>query len=303
LAGYCFAALHYLVPLLAGERGLPSTPFLDEAAAAALALIAAALAAARWTQFRQGRTACLLGAVVVGACVVPLEVYADLIVPLWVLLAGLAMLLAGRRDRVRNAAMVVALLLGAGAVGLAYRVVAPVERLWVQGWEGWLPPPLLPAWPLALGSIVAALGLAGRLGMLGKRAPWLSVGAAAAFTYMVSVAVVDIFQRQAGGAMAREELAIQAQVAMSVCWTVIGVASLAWGLAKGPALARQVGLGLLGIATLKVFVVDLASMDVAYRAVVLAGLGMLLILAAGLYTRLRPPPARKSDGAAEALAS
>jgi uncharacterized membrane protein len=228
--------------------------------------------------------------------VVPLEVYADLIVPLWLVLAGLAMLLAGRRDQVRTAAQAAALILGAGAVVLAFGVVTPVERLWVQGGEGWMPPPLMPAWPVALGFVIVALGLAGRLGTLGKRSPWLSVGAAAVFTYMVSVGVVDIFQRQAGGATAREELAIQAQVAMSVCWTIIGVASLAWGLAKGPALARHVGLGLLGIATLKVFVVDLASMDVAYRAVVLAGLGVLLMLAAGLYTRLRRPQPRSAGG-------
>jgi uncharacterized membrane protein len=280
--------------MVSGQRGIPGTPFVDETALAALALIAAAMAATRWTPFHQAGTAFLLGAIVVGACVVPLEVYADLIVPLWLVLAGLAMVLAGRRDRIREAAVGVALFLGLGAVVLAFGVVAPVERLWVRGADGWVPRPLLPAWPLTLGSIAFTLGLAGRLGILGKRAPWFSVGAAAASTYMASVGVVDVFQLQVGGAVALEELAIQAQVAMSVCWTVIGVASLAWGLAKRRALARHVGLGLLGIATLKVFVVDLASMDVAYRAVVLAGLGVLLMLAAGLFTRLRGP--RPDDG-------
>jgi hypothetical protein len=289
LAACWLATLDYVPPMLSGRQGIPGTPFIDETAQAALALIAAVLAAARWTQFRQWRTAFMLGAVVVGACVVPLEVYADLIVPIWIVLAGLAMVLARRRDRIRGVALGVAGTLGAGAALLAFGVVAPPERLWVDGGNGWLPQPLLIAWPLALGSITAALALAGRLGILGRRAPWLTVGAAATFTYLASVGVVDVFQRQVGQATAIEELAIQAQVAMSVCWTIIGVASLAWGLARGPALARHVGLGLLGIATLKVFVVDLASMDVAYRAVVLAGLGVLLMVAAGLYTRLRGP--------------
>jgi hypothetical protein len=39
------------------------------------------------------------------------------------------------------------------------------------------------------------------------------------------------------------------------------------------------------------FVIDLASMDVAYRAVVLAGLGLLLLVSAYLVARFRGPRA------------
>ena len=286
IAAVTLATYHYLPPLVSGQRGLPFPPFTDETAMAAVALIGAAIAAARWTLSGTTRTALLLAATAVAAGIVPLEVLADLIVPLWLILAAAALVLAARRDLVQSAAMGLALLLATCAVMLAFVVVAPVERLWVRSW---LPPSLLLAWPVALGSVAAALALAARRGLLGRRAVWLSVAAAATGVYLVSVGVVDIFQRQVGGPVAHEELAKQAQVAMSVAWTVIGVVSLAWGLTRQLALGRHVGLGLLGIATLKVFVVDLASMDVAYRAVVLAGLGVLLIVAAGLYTRLRGP--------------
>ena len=291
------AAFNFVPPILSGSHGLPTPPFTDLAAATAVALIGSAIAAARWSLSRQGRTALLIGSIAVAAGVVPLEVNADLIVPLWLLLAGAAIALTARRDDVhgalRDAARGLALILAVGSVLLAFGVVAPVERLWVQGGNGWTPRPLLPVWPLSLASVAAVLALASRRAMLGRRSVWLGIAAAATGVYLVSVGVVDVFQRQVGGAVAPEELSKQAQVAMSVAWTVIGVASLTWGLTKGFARARHIGLGLLGIATLKVFVVDLASMDVAYRAVVLAGLGVLLILAAGLFTRLRGP---RSEG-------
>jgi uncharacterized membrane protein len=59
------------------------------------------------------------------------------------------------------------------------------------------------------------------------------------------------------------------------------------GMRTGRPLLRQAGLVLLALATAKVFLIDLASMDVAYRALVLAGLGVLLLLSAWLFTRSR----------------
>ena len=105
--------------------------------------------------------------------------------------------------------------------------------------------------------------------------------------YAVSIAIVAAFQGMVGGATATEELAKQAQVALSVCWTLIGVIALIVGMRTGRVLVRQSGLGLLALATAKVFAIDLASMDVAYRALVLAGLGALLLLSAWLFTRYR----------------
>jgi len=105
----------------------------------------------------------------------------------------------------------------------------------------------------------------------------------------VSIGVVDIFQRMAGGSIAVEELAKQAQVALSVTWTLIGTVLLVVGLVRRHPMLRHAGLVLLGLATAKVFVIDLAAMDVAYRALVLAGLGVLLLASAFLFTHYRGP--------------
>jgi hypothetical protein len=59
-------------------------------------------------------------------------------------------------------------------------------------------------------------------------------------------------------------------------------------------MPRHIGFGLLALATARVFVVDLAAMDVAYRAIVLAGLGVLLLVSAWLYTHTHGPEARNA---------
>jgi uncharacterized membrane protein len=60
-------------------------------------------------------------------------------------------------------------------------------------------------------------------------------------------------------------------------------------------MLRHAGLVLLGAAIAKVVVIDMASMDVAYRALVLFGLGLLLLAGAWLVSRFRGPHAGASD--------
>jgi uncharacterized membrane protein len=103
--------------------------------------------------------------------------------------------------------------------------------------------------------------------------------------------VVDAFQRMVGGSIPVDELAVQAQVALSVTWTAIGAVALGVGLRMRRPMLRHIGFGLLALATAKVFIVDLAAMDVAYRALVLAGLGVLLLVSAWLFTHLHGPHA------------
>ena len=115
--------------------------------------------------------------------------------------------------------------------------------------------------------------------------------------YAASIGVVDVFQRMAGGEVAVEELAKQAQVALSVYWTLIGTVALVVGpVRRGTRCSATPGSGCWASQPSKVFVIDLAAMDVAYRALVLAGLGVLLLASAFLFTHFRGP----SSGAVRA---
>lgn len=291
VAGAWYALARFVPPMSWGSVTPPSIPFSDERALVAALVAGAALAAARWVVPPGARRAGVLAAIVAGAVVVPFEVFADGVVVLWLGLAGLAVVAARLAGWGRSTAEAVAVILAGGAAIVAWAIVAPPARLWVVDPTYVARAPLLAGWPMAFVAVAAALYLAPRYAGLAAHRPWFEVAAAATGAYLASVAVVDVFQRMTGGSIAVEELAKQAQVALSVCWTAIGVAALAWGLESHDALPRHIGFGLLGLATVKVFIVDLAAMDVAYRALVLAGLGVLLLLSAWLYTHLRGPRA------------
>jgi uncharacterized membrane protein len=135
-------------------------------------------------------------------------------------------------------------------------------------------------------------------------APWAGLAAGILAVYALSIGVVDLFQARIPGPVAFEEVATQAQVAMSVLWIVLGAVVFVFGLARRHLLIRQAGLALLAVASLKVFVFDLASLDVAYRVLSLVALGTILLLSAWVYARLRPPTAKlpEPDGSEPAAA-
>ena len=62
------------------------------------------------------------------------------------------------------------------------------------------------------------------------------------------------------------------------------------GVARRHLVVRQSGLALLALASAKVFIFDLASLDVAYRVLSLVALGTFLLVAAWVYARLRRRP-------------
>jgi hypothetical protein len=168
-------------------------------------------------------------------------------------------------------------------LGIAVLAVAPPSRLWVEAGRV----PLEPGWPLAFLALAATAAVAARLTTVPRGRVALDAPAGVLIVYAVSIAVVDVFERQVGGPMATEELAKQAQVALSVTWTAIGAATLVAGIVRRRARWRHAGFVLLGLATAKVALIDLAALDVAYRALVLAGLGLLLLGSAYVVTRAR----------------
>jgi uncharacterized membrane protein len=115
------------------------------------------------------------------------------------------------------------------------------------------------------------------------------IGAAALAVYVLSIAVIDVFQTRLGPGVSSEEIATQAQVALSIIWVLIGAVAFATGLVRGVAPVRAFGLGLLAIATIKVFLFDLASLDVSYRVLSFLGLGGVLLASSFVAARFRAP--------------
>ncbi|HEX2756615.1 MAG TPA: DUF2339 domain-containing protein [Candidatus Limnocylindrales bacterium] len=277
----------------------PAIPFSD-ARALTLEFLVIGSAISGWVYL--GRVtlelpavAALVGAGLILAYGAVFEVYADAAI---VIAAGLAVAglllgtLRGVAERAWRLATGASLaLVGVGTLA-ALSVIAGLDRLVMA--EGIFidHPPFVSDVSAAYGALAVALAVAVRLNRRQGFAPWAGIAAGGMVVFALSVGVIDLFQPRTGGAIQFEELARQAQVVMSVLWIVLGAAVFVYGLARGHLVVRQAGLGLLALASLKVFVFDLASLDVAYRVLSLVALGTFLLLTAWVYARLRPPPTK-----------
>lgn len=282
-----------------GSTAIPAgRPFLTDVAAIAVivaggAVIVGVANAGRWLP------AGLLVAAAVVAYLLPFEIGAALAVAGW---AGLAVALAAGARRIGTALAIGSRVLAGAAILETLAVVAPVGRLVVQ-------PAALGEAAVLNGGVLATVAVTALLAGLAlllpasdrvRRAAAYALGPAA--VYAVSVMVVDLFQVQVGGSdLAVEELQKQAQVALSVLWAVIGAVATVVGLRIGSAPVRLFGLGLLGVVTVKVFVVDLAALDIAYRVLSFVALGILLLIAAYLYARMNPRSGRNADPPSKVL--
>jgi uncharacterized membrane protein len=107
--------------------------------------------------------------------------------------------------------------------------------------------------------------------------------------------VVDEFQRRVSAGADPEGLRKLAQVALSILWAALGGGAFIAGIMAGVGLLRAAGLGLLAVATTKVFLYDLASLDATYRVPSFIGLGVLLLASSYAYQRLRPTVDEEKD--------
>jgi hypothetical protein len=245
----------------------------------------------------------VIGALAAIAYAAPFELWADLVVAAWAGLAAVAfsiVLLVHRDPGAALATMLAGAALLGGAAVVALAIVVPVDRLAVDPfgapnpWDAWT------IGPFALVPLAAATGLEGwvvarPLGRGSAPSPEARAAAMSAVllsasiaTYLVSVLVVQWFQGAVGRAGDPFESATQAQVALSILWVLLGAASFVIGLGRSIAVARRFGLCLLAIAVIKVFMFDLAALDVAYRVLSLLGLGGVLLASSFFANRLRP---------------
>jgi uncharacterized membrane protein len=295
------------VLLVIDQHRLPAVPFTDQAGLATLALAggftALGVVAGRATGLRRGLFA--------AGSVIGIVSITEIVAPWYVLVwSGLA-IGAAAMSRAGDGGILSyrRMSFGALAVLAALALVeAPPTRLMVgaggmpsqpllAGSGGVPPHPLLVSdATLALGVLALALAAVAYIG----RGCWtrgaiegLATLAGGTVLYLLSVGTVDVFAGEAygirftpGGRL--DELIKEAQVALSILWTAVGVLVLGAGLLLRQAELRLAGLAVLGLATFKVFLVDLSSLDIAYRVITLIVLGLLLIASAYAWSRMKP---------------
>lgn len=265
-----------------------ATPFLDVRSYALAIIVATALGAGvAW----RGTTARLVGCVAaaaVAAWLLPFEVRPGYAISGWaaLALAGAWAIRLVPAGRVLIGAPALALTALASVVALV--VVARPDRLMVDAATVIQGLPLLTDATVALGALAAGLGVASYLHRSDPLSRWGFLAAGVVGVYLLSVGLVDQFQVQVGS-RPLEELEKEAQVGLSVLWSALGLLGFAAGLRLHRPPIRLSGLALLGLASVKVFLVDLASLDVAYRVLSLVALGVLLLVSAFVYARMQHP--------------
>ncbi|HWO02688.1 MAG TPA: DUF2339 domain-containing protein [Blastocatellia bacterium] len=91
------------------------------------------------------------------------------------------------------------------------------------------------------------------------------------------------------------KLELAQRLSLSMVWMVYGGAMLAIGLWRGNKLLRYFALSLLGLAILKVFFIDLSSLEKLYRIISFIVLGAILLAVSFLYQRLRQRAAEPGE--------
>lgn len=88
--------------------------------------------------------------------------------------------------------------------------------------------------------------------------------------------------------------------ALTVWWGVCAGVMLVIGFVAGVPIVRHLGLGLLGLASVKAVVYDLAGVELGWRVVSFLGLGVLMMGVAIAYAKLSSRLERQAKRAAEA---
>ena len=150
---------------------------------------------------------------------------------------------------------------------------------------------------LAFALLVAAYGAAARFyARDGGRAeegpaalPALIVGANLLALVALSAEAFGYFEARRPAVPETDEslrdVGLAKQLSLSVIWAVYGAGLLLTGRARRARLLRLMGLALLGLTTLKVFFLDLAALDRAYRIVSFIVLGAVLLAVSYLYQK------------------
>jgi uncharacterized membrane protein len=204
----------------------------------------------------------------------------------WAILGVAPRAVLGSDNEGRDAYRLAAFVGTIAASVAALAIVAPPTRLAVSA--AGVEPAVAVETAAALGILTIGVALVARSVQSAADRRWVWIWAGFTVVYLVSVAAVDVVATQVGRGIDLDELKTQGQVALSVTWAVSGLVGFVTGLRLRAAALRQAGLILLGLATAKVFLFDLASLEIAYRVISLIALGFLLLASAWVWQRLQP---------------
>jgi uncharacterized membrane protein len=287
-------ALTGAAPISAAAGGAPD----PAAAIAALAALAVGgWAAARLVAPRRPEARIALDATALAALALLSATALDG-VALTLVLAGEAVALAAiaRRDR-DPVPFPAALAFLGGALVHALATLAPPLAL-VEGLDV-----VLPAGG-GLGAVAGAAVAVARAAADPRARLALGGGAAVVGLYLASALLVTPFQP--GGdvtGLPLEQLDVrqQGQALLSALWALVGVAALVAGLVRDDRALRLGALALLTLTAAKVFAFDLSELTSLYRVGSCIALGLLLLLGAFAWQRIRPRPLPDLRGVPGAL--
>jgi uncharacterized membrane protein len=106
---------------------------------------------------------------------------------------------------------------------------------------------------------------------------------AASLVYLGSVLIIDVI-----GADGTGEAREIGQAWLSAFWAATGLGAVVWGLIRKSPNVRLGGLALLALAIGKVWTYDLSELEELPRALSFVALGLLLLLGAFAYQRIKP---------------
>jgi uncharacterized membrane protein len=155
-----------------------------------------------------------------------------------------------------------------------------------------------------LAAVAGAAMLVSRAAPTGAARIALSATAAAVGLYLASALVVTPFQPGAdasGLPLDQLDVRQQGQALLSALWALAGVAALVAGLVRDSRALRLGALALLTLTVGKVFALDLASLTSLYRVGSCVALGVLLLVGAFAWQRIRPRPLPDLRGVPGAL--
>ena len=234
-----YRAVTFEMPVLTSAPAEAGGTYLGQPAPAAAIIILAALVAAVVTISCEVRPIAISVALLVAANLAAFTLDPGLAVAVWSGLAFFRRMVAAtthpwiQRHLSRDSGV----LLATGAA-VTLITIAPPSRLLVTAGATVDHPFLWSTATLALASLSAAVFIMA-WGMRTPASGWLALGGGVLALYLVSVGIVDEFQRHVNGAANVAELRWQSQVALSFVWAILGGSVVVAGLFRDLALLRS----------------------------------------------------------------